>query len=329
VLIAVDAAGGDFAPHEIVKGALAAAEQFGIEVALVGRKTSLRMLERRLNKKSALQIFNAREIISFSDHPVQAVRNKRDSSIVVGTKLVRDGLASAFVSAGNTGAVLAAAYLYSRKYNKIERPCLCGVIGVNPLKPVLLIDAGANADCRPEYLKQFAGLGDLFASKILGILSPRIALLNIGAEESKGNILVKDTYQLLKNSNMNFVGNIEGHEILREKADVIVTDGFTGNILLKTMEGFGEFFGEIIDPQSATQVVSGLQGPALIHYSELISKARHMDYRAYGGACLLGLDSNIIVAHGRSQAVAIKNAIHLAYQVCQTGITDMIKSYFD
>ncbi|HJX03279.1 MAG TPA: phosphate acyltransferase PlsX [Dehalococcoidia bacterium] len=329
MLVAVDAAGGDYAPHEIVKGALAAAEQFGIEVALVGRKTSLRMLERRLNIKSSLQIFNAREIIGFHDHPVQAVRNKRDSSIVVGTKLVRDGLVSAFVSAGNTGAVLAAAYLYSRKYNKIERPCLCGVIGINPLKPILLIDAGANADCRPEYLRQFAELGNLFAIKILGISSPRIALLNIGAEESKGNTLVKDTYQLLKNSKMNFIGNIEGHEILREKTDVIVTDGFTGNVLLKTMEGFGELFGEIINPQSAAQVVSGLQGPALIHYSALISKARHMDYKEYGGACLLGLDSNIIVAHGRSQSTAIKNAIHLAYQVCKTGVADTIKSEFD
>lgn len=329
MLIAVDAAGGDYAPHEIIKGAKEAVDELGIEVALIGRQSSLDMLQRKLWKKTELRVFNAREIISFHDHPVQAVRSKRNSSIVVGTKLVKDGIASAFVSAGNTGAVIAAAYLYSRKLNKVERPCLCGVIGVNPLKPVLLIDAGANSDCRPEYIKQFAEIGSLFAGKILGISSPRVALLNIGVEEGKGNVLVKDAYQLIKNSHLNFVGNIEGHEILREKTDVIVTDGFTGNILLKTIEGLGELFGEMINPQSVAKVINGLQGPALIHYSGLLSKARHMDYKEYGGACLLGLEHNIVVAHGRSKSTAIKNAIYLAYQACKTGVTDTIKSYFD
>jgi glycerol-3-phosphate acyltransferase PlsX len=329
VLIAVDAGGGDYAPHEIVKGAKEAADKFGIQVALVGKQSSLDMLQRKLWKKVELQVFNASEIIGFREHPVQAVRSKRDSSIVVGSKLVKDGFASAFVSAGNTGAILASAYLYSRKLKKIERPCLCGIIGINPQKPVLLIDAGANSDCRPEYLKQFAELGNLFAANILGMHSPRVSLLNIGGEEGKGNTLAKDAYQMIKNSNLNFAGNIEGHEILREKADIIVTDGFTGNILLKTMEGFGELFDEMINPQSITRVVDNLQGPALIHYSGLLSKARRMDYKEYGGACLLGLEHNIVIAHGRSKSTAIKNAIFLAYQVCKTEVIDIIKSHFD
>jgi phosphate acyltransferase len=325
-MIAVDAFGGDFAPQEIVKGAIDAANQYHIEIALIGRKSALQMLQRHYAKKQVLEIINATQVINFNEHPVQAIRSKPDASIVVGTKLVKDGAASAFISAGNTGAVLAAAYLILKKIENVERPALCGVIQVNPEKPVLLIDSGANVDCKPNYLVQFAELGSIFAESILAKTAPKIALLNIGEEEIKGNSLSIETYQLLKKSRMNFVGNLEGHEFLRGKADVIVTDGFTGNIMLKTMEGFGGFFQEMVMPEQSVKVVEDMQGSALVHYTELVSRTKRLDYKEYGGACLLGVNGNIVVAHGRSQSTAIKNAIYLAYQAANMNIAERIKN---
>jgi phosphate acyltransferase len=328
MLIAVDAAGGDYAPQEVVKGAIEAAQEYNIEVALVGQKTAVQMLQRRFPKKSRLPIFNATQVIGFNEHPVQAMRSKPDASIIVGTNLVRDGIADAFMSAGNTGAVLTAAYLNLKRLEGVERPALCGVIQIGNVEPFLLVDAGANVDCRPNYMMQFAQLGNIFAGKVLNLKEPRIALLNVGAEEVKGNSLVKDSYQLLKKSGLNFIGNMEGHEVLKAKADIIVTDGFTGNVLLKTMEGFGEFLHGILNPQQSSKDLAGLQGSALVKYADLIAAARHMDYAEYGGACLLGVNGNIIVAHGRSQSRAIKNAIYLSYQAARNNIIETIKDSF-
>jgi phosphate acyltransferase len=325
LIIAVDAAGGDYAPSEIVKGAIEAAGQPGIEIVLVGQKSTLKMLLRHHEKKPNIQIVNARQVIHCNESPVQAVRNKTDSSIVVGTKLVKNGDASAFVSAGSTGAVLTAAYLHLKKLEGIERPALCGLISINAAFPFLLIDAGANVDCRPSFLVQFARMGDIFARRVIGIEIPKISLLNNGAEEMKGTSLTQESYQLLMKAKLNFTGNVEGHEVLTGKADVIVTDGFTGNIMLKTMEGFGEFFQNLLPVEQTTQVTQLLQGQSLVHYSDLILKAKRMDYKEYGGACLLGVNGNIIVSHGRSQAGAIKNAISLAYKTAALGITDCMR----
>jgi phosphate acyltransferase len=324
MLIAVDAAGGDLAPHEVVKGAIEAADEYKIDIALVGQKAALDLLQRRFSKKTRLQVFNATQVIGFNEHPVQAMRAKPDASIIVGTNLVRDGIADAFMSAGNTGAVLTAAYLNLKRIEGVERPALCGVIQINQPEPFLLVDAGANVDCRPSYLVQFAHLGNIFATQVLGMKQPRIALLNVGAEEVKGNSLTKDSYLLLKKSGLNFIGNMEGHEVLKGKADIIVTDGFTGNVLLKTLEGFGEFFQGMLKP-GASKDIDGLQGVALVRYVDLIAAARQMDYAEYGGACLLGVNGNIIVAHGRSQARAIKNAIHLSYQASKSNTVQAIK----
>lgn len=323
-MIAVDTAGGDYAPREIVKGALEAAEDYNVDVALVGKKTILEMLARHYGRKPNLAIIEASQVIEPNEHPVQAIRSKADSSIVVGTKLVRDGIASAFVSAGNTGAVLCASLLHLEKMEGIQRAALCGIIPVNPANPVLLIDAGANVNCRPSFLVEFAQLGNIFAKAFLGITSPRVGLLNNGEEEIKGIPLVRDSYQLLKRINLNFVGNIEGQEILKGKADVIVTDGFTGNIVLKTMEGVGETFRDLLRVGQTLKVDYHLQGSALASYVELVSMARRMDYRVYGGACLLGINGNVVVAHGRSQAKAIKNAIHLAHRVAELRLVEAI-----
>lgn len=324
-IIAVDAFGGDYAPHEIVKGAIEAAEQYSIEIALIGQKSALKMLLRKYPTKAAISILNAGQSIGYNENPVKAVRSKPDSTIVIGTNLVKTGDVSAFISAGNTGAVLTAAYLNLPKFENVERPALCGVININPSHPVLLIDAGANVDCRPIYLAQFAEMGSIFARQLLSYQFPRVSLLNIGEEKMKGNSLTKETYQILAKSNLNFVGNIEGHDILKGNTDVIVTDGFTGNIVLKTMEGFGDFLKDILNPEQSLKVINGIYGPALIKYSELLSKAKTMDYKEYGGACLLGIKGNIIVAHGRSNSTAIKNAIYLAYQTSKSNVLELIE----
>ncbi len=212
MLIALDAAGGDFAPHEIIKGAIEAYQHRKIEIALVGHKPVIQMVTRKLTRRNYFKIFDAAEVIDFDENPVLAVRKKPNSSIVVGTKLVKDNIASCFVSAGNTGAVLTAAYLYLKKISNIERPALCGIIQVNPFRPVLLIDAVSNVDCRPNFLYQFAYLGNVFAEKILKIDSPKIGLINVGEEEIKGNTLYKETYQLLKiDKKLYFIVNVEGH----------------------------------------------------------------------------------------------------------------------
>jgi len=325
ITVAVDAAGGDYAPHEVVKGAAAAVEEYGTHVVLVGRKALLEKLVKRQAVEPGLTIVEAAQVIDCNEPPVQAVRNKPDSSIVVGTRLVQDGAASAFVSAGNTGAVVGAAFLNLARIEGVQRPALCGVFPVDAASTALLIDVGANVDCRPEFLVQFAQLGNFFANSVLGIGSPRVGLLNVSGERIETNAMARDAYRLLENSSLNFIGDIGGNEILMGKADVIVTDGFTGNVVLKTIEGLGGIVQNLMSAEQAFKISNDLRGTALVHYAQLASMVERMDYKEHGGAFLLGIDGNIIVAHGRSQAKAIKNAIHLAYRAAQTGLVKTIK----
>ena len=326
MIIALDADGGDYASRELVKGAAEAASEYGVDIALIGNKAILDMLVRRHAKKQRFTITEATQTIECNESPVQAVRSKPESAIVIGTQMVKNGTASAFVSAGSTGAVLAAAFLYLGRIKGVQRPALCGIIQIQPENPVLLIDVGANVNCRPEHLVQFGQLGATFAKKFLNIEAPEVGLLNNGAEEIKGNILAKETFQRLKASNLNFIGNVEGQEILAKKADVVVTDGFTGNIVLKALEGFGDAFLNVLGMGRSFKVDQQLQGSALVHYVELASMVKRLDYKEYGGSCLLGVNGNIIVAHGRSQARAIKNAIHVAHRATETGVMDAIKN---
>jgi len=326
MLIAVDAAGGENAPREIVKGAIKAAQEYEVDIALVGDKAVLHVLAGREVKKLNLQIFEAKEIIAPNEHPMRAVKSKPNSSIVIGTNLVRDGVASAFVSAGNTGAVICAGLLNLGKIKGIERPALGSFLDITPSTPTLLIDAGANAECRPSHLVQFAHLGSTYVKHLLDIDSPRVRLLSTGEEESKGNRLTQESYNLLKKSRLNFVGSIEGQDIPKATADVIATDGFTGNIVLKTIEGMGDTF--LRAARQVGYVVATayhLQGRALLQEIGLGSWAKKADYREYGGACLLGINGTIIVAHGRSQAKAIKNAIGLAKQTVERDICRIIR----
>lgn len=321
--IAVDAAGGDYAPQEVVKGAIKAGEEYGINIALVGKKGILHVLAAHHLKKDWLTIVEANEVIEFNEHPMKAVISKPDSSIVVGISLVKQGLASAFVSAGHSGAVFGASLLILGKKEGIERPAICAVLDITGSTPVVLIDAGANADCKPPYLVQFADMGAAFSQRVLGVRSPRVALLNIGEEETKGNRLAQESYGLLKSSGLNFIGNVEGHDLPKRKADVIVTDGFTGNIVLKTIEGMGDAVQNIRELGHAG--TKNVRGRALLRMVGMDSWARRMDYREYGGACLLGVNGNIIIAHGRSRASAIKTAIGLAKQTVEGSISEIIE----
>ena len=323
--IAVDASGGEFAPHEIVKGAIKAAQEYNADIILVGKKSVLHVLAGRHLNKLNISIVNASQTIGFHEHPVEALRKKPRSSIAIGIKLLKEGKASAFVSAGNTGAVLAAAFFGLGKIEGVERPALVSVIKFVPQSPVLMIDAGANADCRPSHLVQFARLANIYAQHILGIKSPKIGLLSNGEEEAKGNRLTKETHQLLKEqADLNFVGNVEGHDLSTRAADVIVTDGFTGNIVLKTVEGLGDSLLKLRQIGHAFNSAYHLRGRALLADVGLGSLVKGMDYREYGGACLLGVKGNVIVSHGRSQAIAIKNAIGLAGRTAEQDICRLI-----
>ena len=325
--IAVDASGGEYAPKEIVTGAMKAAEEYKVDIILVGNKSILHVLSNRhLRKSGLITITEASQTIELGESPIKAVQSKPDSSIVVGVNLVRDGEASAFVSAGNTGAVLCASLFNLGKIDGIERPALGSILALTPTNPVLLIDAGVNVDCRPKFLVQFAQLGTTYMQNLLGIDSPRVGLLNNGEEESKGNRLTQESYRLLKKTNLNFIGNVEGQDLLNDKTDIIVTDGFTGNIVLKTMEGLGDtFLSSLRQVGHILSCASHLQARTLIRDLRTSSWVKRMDYRESGGAYLLGINGNIVVAHGRSQSKAIMNAIGLAKLTVERGITSKIK----
>jgi len=326
MVIAIDATGGEYAPYEIVKGAIKAVQEYKVEIALVGRRDILSVLAGRYLGKLGMTIIDASQAIGANESPLEAIRSKPNSSIVVGMNLVRDGRASAFVSAGNSGAVFAAALLNLGKIKGVPRPAIGSLINITPDTPIFLIDAGANVDCRPEHLVWFANLGNLYVSQVLGISSPRIGLLSNGEEETKGNKLIKESHKLLKSSALNFIGSIEGQDILKRVAEVIVTDGFTGNIVLKTIEGVSDNW--LHSLSQAGQVFAKayrLPLQALHRDIGMGSWTQRLDYREYGGACLLGVNGNVIMAHGRSQSKAIKNAIGLAKQTVERGICQRIK----
>ena len=325
MIIAVDAAGGQYAPREIVKGAIKAAQEYNVGIALIGRRDILYVQASRHLRKLDMTIVNASQTIDDREPPIEAITNKPNSSIVVGINMVKSNLASAFVSAGNTGAVMYAAYAGLGMLEGIDRPVIGTIININITAPFLLIDSGANASCRPEHLVQFAQLGNIYAREILGVSSPRIALLNNGAEDTKGNRLAKESHKLLKKTNLNFTGNIEGQNISKGVADVVVTDGFTGNIVLKTIEGLGDTFLKLRNVGQVFSNAAHMESRHMLFDVGLGSLVKRIDYQESGGACLLGVAGDIIIAHGRSQTKAIKNAIGLAKRSVDHGICQIIR----
>jgi len=324
VLIALDAMGGDHAPAEIVAGALLARNEHGIEVACVGPREVIEAELKRLGEApAAVQIVHASEAIAMDEHPAQAVRAKRDSSINVGMQLVKRGVAGAFVSAGNTGAVMASALLNLGRIQGIERPAL-GTIAPFSERGILVLDVGANADVKPSYLVQFAQMGSVFAERVMNIANPRVALLNIGSEAGKGNELTQEVYERLQHAGVNFVGNIEGGEAHKDRADVIVTDGFTGNVAIKVSEGMADFiFRELRASLTSSlkyKLAASVLRPALLQMRD------RLDPGTYGGAPLLGVNGFVMITHGNSNARAIKNALRRAHDGASSGMLDSIRS---
>lgn len=323
--IAVDAFGGDKAPHEIVKGCVAAIQEIDDDIIMVGREQEIAdILRNEAVPEGRITICNASEVIETGDHPVEAVRHKKDSSLVVSLRLVKEGKADAVVSAGNTGAYLAGAFRILGRMKGIKRPALTTVMPTVGKNPGVLLDVGANADCRPQHLVQFAQMGSIYASSVLNIENPRVALLNIGAEEAKGNALTKEAHQLLKQENLNFMGNIEPRYVLSGSADVVVCDGFTGNVVIKLIEGTAStlfsMLKQVFFKSFATKLAAGILKPGLK------SIKNQMDYSAYGGAPFLGIDGVVFKAHGSSDRVAIANCIKAASRYLSAGVNDKIKA---
>ncbi len=326
VRVALDAMGGDNAPGEIVLGAVQAAREYSMGVYLVGREDAIRAeLAKHDTQGLDLPIVQTDEVIEMDEHPASAVRRKRNASMTLALQLVRDGSALGAVSAGNSGAMMAASLFTLKRIEGVDRPALGGIFpttnGVS-----LVIDIGANTDCKPEYLQQFALMGSIYMERIFSVSSPRVGLLSNGEEETKGNEQVQQAHQLLKANaetlGINFIGNVEGRDIPAGGADVVVCDGFVGNVVLKLSEGLAETLLGMLRTQMTSSLPSKLAAAVL--RPGLRKVYRRMDYAEYGGVPLLGINGSASVSHGRSNAKAIKNALRVARQTAETNVAGAI-----
>lgn len=325
--IALDVMGGDKAPQVTVKGAVQAAREadsLGIEeIILVGDSQAIKKELSSLGASNLpLSIKPAREVIAPDEAAASAVKQKKDSSIVVATNLVKEGKADALVSAGHTGAVMASCLINLKRLKGISRPAIATLVP-NIKGATVLLDAGANVDCKPKHLVQFALMGSVYAHYILGIEKPKVGLLSIGEEKSKGNELTFETYRLLENSQLNFIGNAEGKDIANGAVDVVVCDGFVGNVLLK----FGESLAKMIMAELKEELSKGflLKLGAFISRPAFVSLKRRLDYSEYGGAPLLGTNGVCIISHGKSSSKAIKNALRVASEFVRHKVNQHIE----
>lgn len=319
VRIVVDAMGGDHAPQAVLDGVRAAlAADSTLEVVLTGPAEVVEPFAADLERCEARA---TTEVIGMDEHPAHAVRGKKDSSIVVGCRLVRDGEADGFFSAGSTGACMAAATLVMGRIKGVARPAIATVIPTAG-PPVVLLDVGANADCKPENLVQFAHMGAAYAQTVLAVGAPRIALLNIGEEPTKGSQLAQDAYALMTTEVPGFIGNVEGRDVPAGVADVIVTDGFTGNVTLKLLEGLSKtLLGQVKDAMTSSLIN---KAAAAVLKPSLVALKERLDPDAYGGAPLLGVAGICIIGHGSSGAVAVRSALRVAAQAARGGLTEHI-----
>ena len=309
--IALDAMGGDHAPDEILKGALLAVQEYPVDILLVGKEEVLRERLRALGgaSSSRIEIVDAREVVEMEDNALAPLRKKRNSSIRVAANLVAEKRADAMVSAGHTGASMTSAYKVLGTIEGVSRPALAAILP-SVKGHTILLDVGANVDSKPAHLREFAVMGHFYASMLFGEEHPRVGLLSIGEEEGKGNELTKETFRVLKETGLNFIGNAEGRDVFNGNADVVVCDGFIGNVVLKASESLGEFVSKTLRQELTRNAVR--KAGALILKSAFDDLKRRMDYSEYGGAPLLGVNGGCIVCHGRSNAKAIKNAIRVA-----------------
>jgi glycerol-3-phosphate acyltransferase PlsX len=310
--------GGDFAPSQIIEGARRAVDELGLSVTLVG-------VAELMGDPLGLEVVHCSEVIAMDDDPASSVRRKKDSSLVRAAELVRDGKASAMVSAGNTGATMASALLRFGRLPGVVRPCIATPIPNPGRTPTVLVDAGANAECTPEMLVQFAQMAATFVTAHYGVASPRVGLLSIGEEPSKGTPLVKETHQLLAaTSGLNFAGNVEGRDLIPSSVDVVVTDGFTGNVALKTLEGALKFIFAAVLEAINTNEATRAAGDVL--FEQLLPLASQLTPENQGGAMLLGLNGICVISHGSSNATAIMNALRVAAEVDRAGVVEKLRT---
>ena len=322
--VAVDAMGGDNAPRAVVDGCVQAVARYPQleEMILVGDETALQAeLDRLGGRPDKVRIVHASQVVGMGESPAHALRRKRDSSIARAVDLVRDGEARAIVSAGNTGAAVAATKIKLRTLAAVERPAIATVLP-SPRGGFVLIDAGANIDCKPDHLLQFAVMGNIYAREILHRPAPRVGLLSIGEEEAKGNELTREAFRMLERAAINFVGNVEGRRLFSEPPDVVVCDGFVGNVVLKTSESVATALQTWLKTELTTNPLRMLG--ALLSRGAYKSIARTSDYAEYGGAPLLGVNGACIIAHGASSPMAIRNAVRVAIEFESHHVSDRI-----
>ena len=322
--IALDAMGGDFGPAVVVEGAVVAAREHGIASVLVGDKAAIEREILRLKAQDLpLSIRHATQVVGMAEAPSQALRRKRDSSLRVAADLVKDGECHALVSAGNTGAAMAIGMFVLGLLPGVERPAIATALP-SLAGFTVLIDAGANVDPKPRHLFQFAVMGHVYSRDIIGKDNPRVGLLSVGEEEGKGNELVKDTFESLRGSSLNFIGNIEGRDIYNGRCDVVVTDGFTGNVCLKVSESLAEMLTSMIREELTRDVLS--KAGAVLAQRAFARMKRRVDYTEMGGAPLLGINGASIICHGASPVKAIKNALRVATEWVRNNVNDHIKT---
>jgi glycerol-3-phosphate acyltransferase PlsX len=325
--IAVDAMGGDHAPAEVVFGALDAATTFPVDILLVGQQERItaELMKHAGAIPSNIEIVDATEVVEMCDPPITPLRRKRNSSIRVAANLVGEGRAGAFVSAGNTGATWTSARAVLGMVEGVDRPALAALVpSLTPQGFTVLLDVGANVDARPHHLREFAVMGHFYAQMVFGIESPRLGLMSIGEEEGKGNDLTKETFAVLAETGLNFIGNAEGRDVYNGNADVVVCDGFVGNCVLKASEALGEMIKKTLATEFKKNPVRMLGG--LLSSSALAGMKKKMDYTEYGGAPLLGVNGGCIVCHGRSNAKAIRNAIRVAAEFVENDVNGKIRA---
>ncbi len=321
--IVIDAFGGDNAPLEIVKGAAAASKEFGVDITLTGDEEVINrvILENKLVFSGDLQIVNTKDVISMHDDPTSLLKAHKESSMALAFKELSEGRADAFVSAGSTGAIVVGGTLIVKRIKGVKRPALGGLIP-SPNGHYLLMDMGANAECRPEMLEQFGIMASVYLENVEGVKNPKIGLLNIGTEDTKGTELQKEAYKLLSEAPINFVGNIESREMPKGECDAVITDGFTGNIALKLIEGTASTFFKLVKRVLYKNIFNMLA--AAVIKKDLYSLKAMMDSSEVGGAPLLGVRGAVIKAHGSSDAKAIKNAVKQAIAYTEKGVTEKI-----
>ncbi|HKC23386.1 MAG TPA: phosphate acyltransferase PlsX [Thermoanaerobaculia bacterium] len=321
--IAIDAMGGDHAPRVNVEGAVAAAVDLGLETLLVGKKNEIEAELKRLDYRgSRVGVVEADEVVRFDEPSITPIRKKRRSSVRVAAECVRDGRASGMFTAGHTGAAMVVAKVIIGVVEGIDRPALATVLPGLAKKRVLL-DVGANLSCRPEHYRDFAVMGHFYAQEVLGTARPKIGLMSVGEEEGKGTETTREVFALLKESGLNFVGNVEGRDVYGGDVDVIVTDGFTGNVILKVSEGMAHMVEETLK-QEITRSLQASMG-FLLSKDAFRAFKKRLDYSEYGGAPLLGVAAACLIGHGRSNAKAVKNAVRAAHQFAKAGLPAKIR----